>query len=210
MNEQSVCIRETGITISTRVDGVFLKGIIMSLSPRGIAVRIEEPYQGHSKPLYINYLGCARPAEMHYADNDGNLIEYGRRAAFRILEELYGCCNWYEKHCESLRSRYGRHLERLATLDRLGMPDERRQLLHWRARARLRAGKITAREYQRELKGFRVGNRIHGQAESIIENAFLEESGIPSCYQHRLDILEHFLSKAADGGSAGPDSNGGV
>lgn len=195
MNAQTVCSRETGITISTRIDGTLLRGTITSLSPRCIEVRIEEPYQGPTVPLYINYLGCARPAEEHFADNDGNLIEYGRSSAFWLLEGLYNCCKWYDTHCESLRPGYGRLKKRLAKLDRVGMSDERLKLLHRRARARLRAGKTTAREYQRDLNGLRVANNLHGRAELIIEGAYLEESGIPECYQHRLDILEHFLDR---------------
>jgi hypothetical protein len=178
--------------VSVEVDGCEVRGTIVALHPRHIRVRIDAPFEGFTQELNIGLLGGRRPPEGYFA-HDGAITDYGAETARRLLEELYGQCLWYQAHSEGLRERYLRHLRRLATLERLGMPDAKSTEVRRRLVTQLRSEKITGGEYQRSLYGLKQTSRVHGCAELLLRDSFWEEAGLPKGILQREDMLRHFL-----------------
>jgi len=182
------------IEIQTNVDGQLVRGRIVNLCQRSIAVEILTPFEGICQGC--SFPAFAMPAVVAgghaYGDHSG-LTRAGRESAEDLLETLHRSCLFFEKNQKRLRGDFyliRQHEELAARFDGPAF-----HAIRARLRARMKSGELTGPEYQRVLaplaQKYRAFKSLRQRVESRLEEVILSKYGmlIPS------ETLEQLIQK---------------
>lgn len=97
-------MKETDV-LTLCIDSTIVKGIISSLLYTQLQITIIEPYWDvtGSAPILPEYLRYS----YGYKKSDGTLSKRGRKAAYRVLYDIYNACTFFHDHHNELSTLYG-------------------------------------------------------------------------------------------------------
>jgi hypothetical protein len=91
--------------MSIKLDDKVVEGHITYLKANDISVEITNPYQEIRSGLHIPWFAM-HLKEIHFADSNRILTEYGRKRAEILLAKLYVDCKYFEANKDRLKAVY--------------------------------------------------------------------------------------------------------